>query len=190
VKKNKIIAIIGPSGSGKTDLAGFLMKEFGFRYIPSVTTRPKRESETFNYNHYSLEEFQHFIDSGEIFEYTTFDNHFYGKLTQDIERHLNEGSSLYTITTDRVDKLKDSYPETVVICLDFESPAEENLRKRLLGRGHEEEKIQDRLKTLKEDQIAIDDLKKVGLIDLHIVTKEGDKEHTYLKVRNYFRKQN
>ena len=154
--KHRIIAIIGPSGSGKTDLASFLMKEYGFRYIPSSTTRPERPGESFNYKHYTPKEFQHYIDSGEVFEYATFDNHYYGKLTKDIEEHLAQGNSLYTITADRVKNLKDSYPDTGVICLGFEGAPEESLKKRLAGRGHDEKKIRERLETLENDLSEIE----------------------------------
>ena len=45
-----IVALVGPSGCGKTTLGKYL-KDMGFNWISSYTTRPMREGETDGVEH-------------------------------------------------------------------------------------------------------------------------------------------
>ena len=81
----KVIALIGEAGSGKDTILNAMERKgrdynFPFNKIISYTTRPKREGEVngINYYYVSDEEFKNLIDDNKMFEYTEFNNWFYG----------------------------------------------------------------------------------------------------------------
>jgi len=172
---NKIFAFVGTTASGKTYYSKHLVEKYGMKYIPSVTTRPPRPGNLDEYKHVTKEKFEELIQSGQIFEYTTHNGHYYGKTLEDIETNLILNHSVYTITADRVKQLKDKYPETVVIVVTIEEPFLENTIKRLRKRGHTEVEIQAKLTTIEQDLADIETLNEEGLIDHILETVQGDK---------------
>ena len=79
---NKIIALIGEAGSGKDFIAKKLIEQDPVSFCPiiSCTTRPKRSHETNGVDYFFLtnEEFQNKVIKGQMLEYTSFNNWFYG----------------------------------------------------------------------------------------------------------------
>ncbi|HBG81772.1 TPA: hypothetical protein DDW69_02935 [candidate division CPR2 bacterium] len=174
---NQLFALIGVTASGKTELAKHLCKKHGFFYIPSITTRPPRGDNETDYKHVTAEEFERYIKNSELLEYTHFAGNYYGKLKKDVEEHLEKGHSVYTITFDRVKELKGLINHVKIICIHPNDPIPETVGKRLKDRGHHEEEISRRIKTVYDELKLIDGLKEDGFIDYHITTKEDDYNH-------------
>jgi|GEM_PF-1747377 len=186
--KNKIFAFIGTTAAGKTYYSKHLVKEYGMRYIPSITTRPPRRGNLNEYKHVSKDEFNALAEAGKIFEYTVFNGHFYGKLHEDIQENLKLGHCVYTITADRVRELKAGYPETVVICITVEEPVLENTTKRLIARGHDRLEISSKLQTIESDIAEIEALKQENLIDCLVETIQGNKSITFTDMDDLVKK--
>jgi len=184
-KKNLLFGIIGPSGSGKTEISKHIQSKHGFLYIPSLTTRPVRKGNTAEYKHVEVDVFESFIKNGELLEYTLFTENYYGKLKKDVEENLKKVHSLYTLTTDKVRKLKESYKHTKIICVLPEKPVLKTVEKRLKDRMHSKEDIKKRLRTVEEDLAMIEKLKKRGLIDHFVETLENDYHHALRQIDKF-----
>lgn len=184
MRKNKhhLFGIIGPTGAGKTELSRHIRKKHGFFYIPSVTTRPVRKDNIKEYKHVEADVFESFIKDNKLLEYAIFTEHYYGKLKKDVKEHLKRGHCIYTLTTDKVKKLKDSYTHTKIICILPQEPVLETIKKRLKDRGQSKKEIEKRLKTVKEDLLAIERLKKENLIDHFVQTLETDYQHALKQI--------
>jgi len=91
---NKIIVLIGKSGSGK-DTVAKLLKEIGYNFVVSHTTRPIRANEKHSEDYYFIENFLMFemIDQDKFIEYRKYDSlvngiedtWFYGTAKSEIE---------------------------------------------------------------------------------------------------------
>lgn len=187
-EKNHLFAIVGPTASGKTEISRHMQKKHGFFYIPSITTRPKREGNTKEYKHVEIDVFKSLIKNNKLLEFSVFTEHYYGKLKKDVEKHLAKGHSIYTITADRVKALKDQYKETKIICILPESPILKNIEKRLIGRGHDKKEIFKRLKTVEQDLMIIEELKNQKLIDHFVETLETDYQHALRQIDKIIKK--
>ena len=86
----KLIAIIGEAGTGKDFVTRLLVQQHPDLLSPiiSCTTRPKRENEKDGINYYFLteEQFQEKISSGQMLEYTMFNNWFYGTTNNSLSK--------------------------------------------------------------------------------------------------------
>ena len=179
---NRIYAFVGTTAAGKTYYSKYLVRKYGMRYIPSVTSRPPRPGNLSEYRHVTKPDFEKLIAEGKIFEYTLFNDHYYGKLHEDIENNLAQGHCVYTITADRVAELKASYPETRVVCITIEDPVIKNTIKRLVGRGHSKDEILSKVATIKQDILDIQGLQDANLIDHTIKTIQGNKGDAFDKI--------
>lgn len=176
---NQLFGLIGPAGAGKTEISRHLRQKHGFFYIPSVTTRPPRKGNLKEYKHIEIEVFESHIKNNELLEYTVFAGHYYGKLKKDVKEHLEKGHSIYTLTPDKVEKLKKEYMHTKIICVLPEDPILKTVKKRLKDRNHTEEEIKKRLETAEKELILIEELKNNGLIDHFVKTLESDYQHAF-----------
>ena len=77
-----LIVLCGYSGSGKTTIANVLQEKYGYHRIITYTTRPKREQEVNgkDYHFISEEEFKQMIHQDFFFEWTYFNDAYYGSL--------------------------------------------------------------------------------------------------------------
>jgi guanylate kinase len=75
VNYDKIIVLAGFSGAGKDSFAEILHKEYGFNFVTSHSTRPRREGESEGnpYFFVSKEEMMTMINADELIEYRTYD---------------------------------------------------------------------------------------------------------------------
>ena len=181
-KENLLLGIIGPGASGKTEISRHVKEKHGFLYIPSLTTRPVRKDNTEEYKHVEVDVFESYIKNGKLLEYAFFVEHYYGKLKKDVEEHLERGDCLYTLTVDRVKKIKKLYNHAKIICILPEDPILETVEKRLRNRDHDEMYIKKRIKTTKEELKAIETLKNQNLIDHFVKTLETDYHHALKQI--------
>ena len=94
-----VVVLVGPSGSGKTEVAKELLKHGDvFRKLVSYTTNAhKSEKDPEAYHYVPETEFLAMCENGEMFEYTTYANHYYGSRKSDVEAILSQGYHVLTV---------------------------------------------------------------------------------------------
>jgi guanylate kinase len=155
-----IVAVSGPSGVGKgTVLARVeeLLEQANpgsVGHSISVTTRAPRgqEQDGVEYFFRTKEQFEQMIKDGEIVEYDTYVDNYYGTPAGPLKQMVSKGQDvLFDITIEGSLALNRKFDvDTVTIFI--LPPSMEELENRLRGRGTEtEEKIQKRLTQAKEE---------------------------------------
>ena len=151
--KGLLVVVSGPAGSGKGTVLGELLRDGGYRFSVSATTRAPRAGEVdgVNYHFLTREEFERRIAAGEMLEYTEYCGNFYGTPKKEAEEVLASGKNLILeIEVEGARNVKARYPDAVLILLLPPSFATQEAR--LRGRGTEtEEKILARLSRTKEE---------------------------------------
>ncbi|MBQ8340130.1 MAG: guanylate kinase [Clostridia bacterium] len=148
-----LVVVSGPAGSGKGTVLTELMRDGGYRYSVSATTRAPRPGEVdgVNYHFLTREAFEARIAAGEMLEYTEYCGNYYGTPKREAEEVLQSGCNLLLeIEVDGAANVKRKYPDAVLIMLLPPSFAVQE--QRLRGRGTEtEEKILARLAQTREE---------------------------------------
>lgn len=135
----KRIVFVGAGACGK-NYAVELLKNVGFIYGPSFTTRPIRENEKngVDYIFISRKDFEAMIDDGEFIEFNNFNGNYYGTTN----KQFYDSCNLFILSPNVVASLPEkARKETRVIY--FNIP-ESILRKRLLDRGMSVEEVNKR----------------------------------------------
>lgn len=169
-KRGKLLIISGPSGVGKGTVLGELFAQsIDFAVSVSATTRAPREGEKegVDYFYKSREEFESMIKNGELLEYATYNENYYGTPKAYVDSKLDEGKNvILEIEVQGAMKVKKLVPEAIMIFIAPES--KEILRARLTGRGTEsEDVIADRI------AIAEKELRACLMYDYITVNKQG-----------------
>ncbi|HEX2937787.1 MAG TPA: guanylate kinase [Ruminiclostridium sp.] len=149
-KKGLLIVVSGPSGSGKgTVLPKVLARRKGIFFSVSATTRKPRPGEINGKHYYFLshEEFEEKIRNGGMLEYASYCGNYYGTPRFAVEEKLAGGFDvILEIEVQGAKLVKNSCPDCIAIFI--APPSEEELEKRLRGRGTEcEDVIKKRLET-------------------------------------------
>ncbi|MEJ7555408.1 MAG: guanylate kinase [Aquificaceae bacterium] len=148
-----LFVLSAPSGTGKTTVADRLLKSCPkVKRIITTTTRPRREGEVHGVDYIFIdrEEFERKIEEGYFLEYANVYGHYYGTPKDQVLKNEEEGiDSLLVIDVQGAKKVKDAYPESVLIFL--MPPSIEELRRRLLGRGYGRENLEQRLQKAEEE---------------------------------------
>jgi len=135
------------------------LRDGGYRYSVSATTRAPRQGEVdgVNYHFLSREAFEARIAGKEMLEYTEYCGNYYGTPRKEAEEVLASGQNLLLeIEVEGAANVKREYPEAVSIMLLPPSFAVQE--KRLRGRGTEtEEKIRERLLRAREEILHADE---------------------------------
>ena len=94
-----VVVLVGPSGSGKTEVAQVLLeKQEHFQKLTSYTTNEHKIQGVHDGYHYVPEaDFLEMCENGEMFEYTTYANHYYGSRKSDVEAILAQGKHVLTV---------------------------------------------------------------------------------------------
>ena len=184
--KGSLVVISGPSGGGKGTVVKALkelMPTLGVSV--SATTRNPREGEMDGREYYfvSRETFEGMIADGEILEYTTYCENYYGTPKKEAERVMGEGRDLILeIEVEGAAQIKKKVPEAVTVMLI--PPSLSELEKRLRGRGTEaEEVICSRLARAKEEILLAYDY------DYVVVNGDGDIEGCAREIMNIIQSQ-
>jgi len=144
-----IVVLTAPSGAGKTTIAHRVLEALpAMQFSVSATTRAPRPDETDgeDYHFLSLDEFQARIDAGDLLEYEeVYPDQFYGTLRSEVEERAEDGPVLLDIDVNGALNVKRLFGDEALI-LFVAPPSLDELRRRLKGRGTEdEEALQDRL---------------------------------------------
>lgn len=149
--KHLLVVVSGPSGVGKGTIVKTVVKRRE-DVVESVscTTRAPREGEQHGREYYFLtkEEFSRRIAEDDFLEYDEHFGNFYGTPKSFVREMLKEKSVILEIDVNGALNAKKAFPDSVLVMI--VPPSEEELAKRLKGRGSEsDEEIAGRLARLK-----------------------------------------
>lgn len=138
-----LFIISGPAGSGKGTVVKALRSLMpSLALSVSATTRQPRpgEAEGVSYYFKSRSVFEKMIADGEILEHTEYMGNYYGTLSSEVRRCLDEGLDLVLeIEVEGAGQIKKLYPDSVAVMLI--PPDSCTLEARLRGRGTETEEV-------------------------------------------------
>ena len=121
-----VVVLVGPTGSGKTEIAQKLLEKGGcFRKLVSYTTNDRQAQGPHDGYHYVPEKrFLEMCENGEMFEYTTYANHYYGSRKSDVEQILSQGKHVLTVMDIcGAMALKTHFPNVITIYIKREKKA-------------------------------------------------------------------
>ena len=152
--KNKLFVMSAASGAGKTTLKDLVIKDFpDIKYSISATTRKPREGEVDGVHYFfkTKEEFEQMIKDNALVEYNLVHGNYYGTPKSFVEKTLAEGNRvLFDLDVFGKINFDKVYPDATGIFI--LPPSEEELERRLRGRGTDsEEVIQLRLANAKKE---------------------------------------
>ena len=142
-----LLLVSGPSGSGKTTLCRRLADEGEAVYSTSCTTRPARDGERdgYDYHFLSRESFEQKVQDGDFLEHAEVHGNFYGTLISEITDHLASGTDVVMDIdvqgADQVRECQDAGIRKALVDLFVMPRTEDELRKRLAGRGSDTDDI-------------------------------------------------
>ena len=138
---HKILIITAPSGAGKTSITRYLMSRFPqLAFSISAATRQARANETNGVDYYFMSEadFQQKIKNKEFAEWEmVYEGKYYGTLKSELERIWNTGQvPVLDIDVKGAIHVQNQYPINT-LSIFIEPPSVDELKKRLQGRGTE-----------------------------------------------------
>ena len=145
-KKGILIVVSGFSGAGKGTIMNQLMKEYPDTYALSIsaTTRSPRPGEVHGKEYFFLseKEFEDMIESGALLEYAQYVDHYYGTPKSYVQQQLEAGKDvILEIESQGALKVKKANPDALLLFVT--PPSAKELKRRLAGRGTEEESVID-----------------------------------------------
>ena len=152
--KGILLIVSGPAGSGKGTVVSKLIRAHEeIALSVSATTRQPRPGEQngVHYHFITKDDFEKRIKNGEILEYTTYCENYYGTPLKEVNEALLSGKDIILeIEVDGAMQVKKKLPEAVTVMLT--PPDKETLENRLRSRGTEtDEVIAWRLERAKEE---------------------------------------
>jgi guanylate kinase len=153
----RLTVLSGPSGVGKDSVIEFVrLRSPWIRLSVSVTTRKKRDYETDgeHYHFVTRAEFQRLVDGGQLLEWAEFAGNLYGTPRAQVEGWLQQGRPvLLKIDLQGARQVRAAMPAAQLVFL--APPSVEELHRRLVGRGtDDEDKIKRRLAHADEELAA------------------------------------
>ncbi len=147
-RKGIIYVVSAPSGTGKTTICRMVLEEVdNIRFSVSYTTRSKRKGEVDGVDYYfvSRERFKELIEQDHFVEWAEVYGNYYGTPWSELKKAEEEGYDLLLeIDVQGGARIKEAFPDAVMIFL--VPPSLEELERRLKSRGRDsEEEIRRRL---------------------------------------------
>ena len=142
-----LLLVSGPSGSGKTTLCRRLADENEVAYSTSCTTRPAREGESNGHDYHFLtrEEFSQRVDAGDFLEHAEVHGNYYGTLKSEVLDRIADGTDVVMdIDVQGADQVRDCPDlaiQSALVDLFVKPATEDELLKRLTGRGTDSEEV-------------------------------------------------
>ncbi len=137
----RLVVLSGPSGVGKDSVIELIRARSPWVWLSvSVTTRPKRDYEVdgVHYNFVTRAEFERMVADGHLLEWAEFAGNLYGTPRAPVEARLTAGIPvLLKIDLQGARQVRAAMPEALLVFLAPPSP--EELKRRLIGRGTEDE---------------------------------------------------
>ena len=142
MKKGKLFVVSGPSGAGKSTVCKLVRKILRINLAVSATTRQPRpgEKDGIEYHFLSTEEFEIKVKDNEFLEYANVHGNYYGTLKKEVEVRLERGENvILEIDVQGGIQVREKYPNAHLIF--FKTPCNEDLERRLRGRGTDPEEV-------------------------------------------------
>lgn len=141
MRKGNLFVISGPSGAGKGTLVARLLREIPDAWLSvSATTRQPREGEQHGVNYFFLDRdaFMQLVQRDELLEWAEYSGNCYGTPRASVDEHIAEGKQvILEIDVQGAFQIRDKKPEAHLVFI--EPPSIEELERRLVGRGTEDE---------------------------------------------------
>lgn len=149
-----LFVVSGAAGTGKDSVVKALREAHPeIEKTVSATTRAPRpgEQEGVDYYYRTREQFQQLIENDQVVEHNFYNGNYYGTLKEEVNKRLNAGKLVVlVIDVHGAANIRRMYPGATTVFL--LPPSEEELERRLRGRGTEtEESIRERLATAKQE---------------------------------------
>lgn len=165
----KVIVFAGYAGAGKNSIIKeLLVRDSRFTYIPSVTTREKREGESEGSPYYyrTLEEFKALEDRKRFLESESIHGNWYGSLIDKYEEKLESGAIvLKDIGVEGALRMREIFGDDAVLV--FITPTDVNdVENRMRLRGDSENDIVTRQKRVAYEKSFIDKFDHVVVNDV------------------------
>lgn len=165
-----LLIISSPSGAGKTTLTHRLLQEFPeLRFSVSHTTRKPRPNEVDGQDYHFVEEseFWDLVERGSFAEWAEVHGNLYGTSVSEIEKARLDGKHgvLFDVDYQGARQIKEKFPEAIGVFI--LPPSMEELRRRLDGRGSDDEETR-RLRFEK----ARDEIEHYPFFDYMVVNDE------------------
>ncbi len=149
-----LFVVSGAAGTGKDSVVGHLRADHPeIEKTVSATTRAPRpgEKDGVDYHYRSREQFEQLIQNDQVVEYNFYNGNYYGTLREEIVHRLEAGKLVVmVIDVHGAANIRRMFPDATTIFL--LPPSEEELERRLRGRGTEtEESICERLQTAQQE---------------------------------------
>jgi guanylate kinase len=146
-RPSRLVVLAGPTAVGKGTVAAYIREHHPEVLLSvSATTRPPRPGEIDGVNYYFLtdEQFDRMIEANQFLEWAQVHNAYrYGTPRQPIEAALAEGRSvLLEIDLQGARQVRRAFPDAMLVFL--LPPTWEELVRRLVGRGTEDEEERER----------------------------------------------
>ena len=144
-----IIIVSGPGGVGKGTIVDALVKrDASLSLSRSWTTRPRRPGERADaYVYATRDQFEAKRTAGGFLEWTEFLGNYYGSPTPAADL---SGDLVLEIEVDGAQQVKSVHPDAVLIFV--LPPSRDEQRRRLVGRGDPDDKVQQRLRKAEEEE--------------------------------------
>lgn len=142
MEKGKLFVVSGPSGAGKSTVCKLVRKILRINLAVSATTRQPRpgEKDGIEYHFLSKEEFEERVKKNEFLEYANVHGNYYGTLKGEVEARLERGENvILEIDVQGGIQVREKYPDAHLIF--FKTPCNEDLERRLRGRGTDPEEV-------------------------------------------------
>ncbi|MFV2087875.1 guanylate kinase [Micromonospora sp. LOL_021] len=153
----RLTVLSGPSGVGKDSVIELIRARSPWIWLSvSVTTRPMRDYEIDGVHYYFVDrpEFERMAATGQLLEWAEFAGNLYGTPRSAVEQRLRAGEPvLLKIDLQGARQVRAAMPEAQLVFL--APPSVEELKRRLVGRGtDDEETIRRRLEHADEELAA------------------------------------
>ncbi|MFZ2500738.1 MAG: RdgB/HAM1 family non-canonical purine NTP pyrophosphatase [Minisyncoccia bacterium] len=146
-ERGSVIVMSGPSGVGKDTIINIITSQSSFTKFPTCTTRNPRPGEIndIHYHFVDEEKFMSLWHNGDLLDHVVITGHHYGLPIKRLGMALENGQDVIIhLVTGSAFLLKRIIPDAIMIFV--MPPSQEEIFKRMRGRGMTQEQIDHRLR--------------------------------------------